>query len=81
MLQKRRLGSHHVDSAQLVGVLGIGLHIISDLLALLEGLEAVAHDGGEVDEHVVAALVVGNEAEALGLVEPLDSTVIHDGTS
>ena len=31
---------------------------------------------------VVAALVVGDEAEALGLVEPLDSTVIHNnGTS
>ena len=67
---------------QLVGILGIGLNLIGNLLALLEGLEAVAHDGGEVDEHVVAALVVGDEAEALGLVEPLDSTVIHNnGTS
>ena len=77
----RMLGGDHVDRTQLVGILGIGLHIIGDLLALLKGLEAVAHDGGEVHEHVVAALVVGDEAEALGLVEPLDSTVIHNGTS
>src|SRR3954452_1375734 len=39
-------------------------------LALGEGLEALRLDGGEVDEQVPATLVF-NEAEALGVVEPL----------
>ena len=45
----------------------------STLLALVEGLVAVALDVGEVDEHVVA-LLAGDEAEALLGVEELHGT-------
>ena len=42
-----------------------------DLLALGEGAEAVGLDGGLVDEEILAAVVGGDEAEPLGVVEPL----------
>src|SRR4249919_1223191 len=46
-----------------------------DLLAFLQGLEATALDGTEVDEEVLTAFR-GNEAEALGVVEPLDGAAL-----
>src|SRR5437762_13579200 len=46
-----------------------------DLLAFLQGLEAAALDGTEVDEEVLTAFR-GNEAEALGVVEPLDGAAL-----
>ena len=72
-----RSGDADVDGAHFAAVLRVGLDVEGDLLALLQRLEAVALDGGEVDENVVAAVIVGDEAEALGFVEPFDSTVIH----
>ena len=74
-----KLLADHVDSAELAGILGIGLGVVGDLLALSQGTEALGLDGGEVDEHVAAAVVVGDEAEALFVVEPFDSAVIHCG--
>ena len=62
----------HVDGAKFCAVLRILLGLVLDLLALSEGLESVDKNGGEMDEHVVAALVVGYEAVALALVEPLN---------
>ena len=47
-----------------------GDHIELDAIALRQGPEAIAQDRGEVDEDVLAAVVV-DEAEALRLVEPL----------
>src|SRR6185437_322630 len=50
------------------------------LLAFLQRLEAVALDGTEVDEQVVTTFR-GDEAEALGIVEPFDCTALairHD---
>src|SRR5688572_30947284 len=65
----------------------VGLHSLlalddleGDLLAFLQRLKAVTHDRPEVDEHILAALG-GDEAESLGVVEPLDGaglTVGHD---
>src|SRR5690606_13579747 len=50
----------------------LALHDLEgDLLAFLQGLEAGALDRAEVDENVRAAFR-GDEAEALGVVEPLD---------
>ena len=76
-LQSNQLFGHNVDSAELAGILGIGLGVVGHLLALSQGAEAVGLDGGEVDEHVAAAVIVGDEAEALFVVEPFDSAVIH----
>src|SRR3970282_2402644 len=45
----------------------------ADLLAFLQALEALGLDGAEVNKHVLAILTA-DEAEALGIVEPLDGT-------
>src|SRR5262249_57708321 len=47
------------------------------LITLGQALEALSGDGAEMDEDVLAAHL-GDEAEALCVVEPLHSTVCHD---
>src|SRR5688572_26451352 len=47
------------------------------LLAFLERLESRHVDGGEMGEEILAAAVRSNEAEALRVVEPLNSTGCH----
>src|SRR5829696_9225578 len=58
----------HVRGLRALGAVG---DLELDGLALVEGLVAVALDGREVDEDVVAA-VAGDEAVALLVAEPLD---------
>src|ERR671925_295786 len=48
-----------------------------DPLALLQRLVPAAGDSGVVDEDVLAAVVGGNEAEALLAVEPLHGALRH----
>src|SRR4051794_39306880 len=48
-----------------------------DPLVLVEALVAAAGDGGVVDEHVLAAVIGSDEAEALFAVEPLHSSLCH----
>jgi hypothetical protein len=52
-------------------------HVELDLLVLGERLEAGAGDAGVVHEHVAVTAVLRDEAEALGLVEPLDGSGCH----
>src|SRR5260370_4634127 len=49
-------------------------HLEFDLVTLGQALEALALDGVEVHEHVLASLL-GDEAVALRVVEPLDRTL------
>jgi hypothetical protein len=49
-------------------------HVELHALTLGERLEAAALDGRVVDEAILAAVLGGDEAEALGVVEPLDGT-------
>jgi hypothetical protein len=56
---------------------GAALRFEADLLAFSEALEAIAANFGEVREKVVAAVIRGDEAEALCVVKPLYSTGIH----
>lgn len=72
-----RLQGTNVDSANLAAVAGVGLGVKRDLLTLGEGLEALGDDRGEVDENILAAIVVGNKAEALFRIEPFYGTLIH----
>src|SRR5690606_34912445 len=58
--------------------LGAGDDVERNLLVLGQRLEAVALNRGEVSEDVFAAVSRGDEAEALGVVEPLDSTLCHE---
>src|SRR5699024_8727143 len=48
-----------------------------DALRLLEGAVTLGLDGGAVDEDVVTATVLGDEAVALLRVEPLDGSLCH----
>src|SRR5438105_12208866 len=56
---------------------GAALHFELDLLALLQRLEAVHLDRGVMREQIFAAFSRGDEAEAFGVVEPLDGTGRH----
>src|SRR3954470_22974525 len=55
-----------------------GLGVVGHLRALSQRLEAAGVDAGVVDEEVLAALVRGDEAEALVVVEPLHGSGSHD---
>ena len=63
-------GYPHVDGAQLAGVFGVGFRVEAHMLTLRQIFEAVSQDGGEVDEHVAAAVVVGDEPKSLCLILP-----------
>src|SRR3546814_13890062 len=68
------LGLHFVGLQAL-----LALHDLErDLLAFLQRLEAASLDRAEMDEQVLAAFR-GDEAEALGVVEPLDGTGLTIG--
>src|SRR5512138_2575674 len=47
-------------------------------LVLLEGAVTRGHDRREVRKHVLAAVILGDEAESLVPVEPFDGTGGHD---
>ena len=68
--------SEGLDLGGLLALLAHGLDV-AHLLAFLQRLEARAFDGGEVREQVIAAFVRRDEAEALGVVEPLNGTGFH----
>src|SRR5216117_3145223 len=57
------------------------LHFELHLLAFLQRLEAAHLDRGVMREQIFAALGRGDEAEALGVVEPLNSASCHFLTS
>src|SRR4051794_38012073 len=57
------------------------LHFELDLLAFFERLEAAHLDRGVMREQIFAALGRGDEAEAFGVVEPLNSACCHFSTS
>src|SRR5208282_5931193 len=54
------------------------LKLEADLLAFVERADAGVLHGGDVDEHVLAAVFGLNEAVALLGVEPLDRTHRHE---
>jgi hypothetical protein len=51
--------------------------LVLDLGTLGQGLEAVAGDVRVMDEEILAAVLGGDEAVSLGIVEPLDGTGCH----
>src|SRR6478609_9034486 len=55
----------------------LGGDLVADLLAFVQAIEAGALDGADMDEDVLAALLRLDEAEALGGIEPLNSTSWH----
>ena len=54
-----------------------GAHFEGDLLAFLQRLVAVHLDRGVVGEQILAAVIRRDEAETLGVVEPLHGTCSH----
>src|SRR3954449_2252880 len=70
-----RLERHDVLCLQPLGAVG---HFELDGGAFGKAAEAAALDGREVNEHVLA-LLSGDEAEALRVVEPFDGTGLFHG--
>jgi hypothetical protein len=68
-----------LDDPDVLGFLALATrgHVELDALTLIEGLVTRPLDVGEVDEHVVA-LLTGDEAEALLVVEELHGSSCHD---
>src|SRR5512135_2138106 len=60
-----------------LAALTVDLRFERKLLAFVERTHAGALDGTDVHEHVGAAVVGLNEAEALGRVEPLNCSGSH----
>src|SRR5271157_2957643 len=52
-------------------------HLIADLLTFVEATQASRLHRGDMDEHVLAAVLRHDEAETLCGVEPLDCTDSH----
>src|SRR5215218_10092321 len=73
-------GSDGANVLRLGALLALG-DVELDLLALVEGLVAVADDRRVVAEDVGAAAVLGDEPEALLRVEPLHSALSHADSS
>ena len=69
------------DSLQIfrrgLACLSISNNVESDLLALIEGTHASAFDRADVHEHILAAAIRLDEAEAFLVIEPLHSSLRH----
>src|SRR5689334_23047795 len=68
--------SERADVLRLRALRTLG-YVELDLLVLVEGLVALRLDRGVVNEDVVAAVLLGDEAEALLGVEPLNGALSH----
>ena len=68
-----------VDRSQLRAVLGVRLGLERDFLTLIQRFEALDLDCGKVNEHIISAVVVGNEAVSLFSIEPLHCSGVHLG--
>src|SRR5262245_27475182 len=66
---ERRRGSEDADVRRLWALLTL-LDVELDPLVLLQAAEPARRDGREVGEHIGAAIVLGDEPEALVRVEP-----------
>src|SRR5690606_29604351 len=55
----------------------VALQLVADALAFVQRAEARAFDGGDVDEHVLAAILRLDEAVALLAVDPLYGALRH----
>src|SRR5690606_16844014 len=64
------------DVGGLVALGASGL-VVRDLLVVRQGFEAAALYGREMGEKILAAVIRGDESEALGVVEPLYGTCCH----
>src|SRR3984957_8921205 len=73
-----RLASHGAEVfRRCLAALAVELRFERKLLAFVERAHAGALDGADMHEHVVAAVVRLNEAEALCRVEPLNCSGSH----
>ena len=68
----------HRDDAEGLQALRPLQHLAHDARALVCGLEAVAAQAGNVQQHVRQAVIRNDEAVALGNVEPLDGAAEFD---
>jgi hypothetical protein len=48
-----------------------------DAIAFVESFEAFSANRGKVNKNILATFILGNKAEALFIIEPLDYTLSH----
>jgi hypothetical protein len=72
-----------LDGAQIGcrGLSALGHNVERDFLSLVEAAHPGAFDSADVDEHVLAAVIRLDEAEALLAVEPLYGSLRHVNVS
>src|SRR3569833_1108376 len=61
-----------------LGAARIRLDVELDLLAFVQAAHAGRFDGGDMDEHVLAAVIGRDEAKTLGGIEELDGSDSHE---
>jgi hypothetical protein len=75
------MGSGRLDELEVpsrfLTALAIVLKLKADFLTFLKVAHSCSLNCGNVDEHVLAAVVRLNESEALGSIEPFDLTGSH----
>ena len=76
-LQSRLLSRLYVDSASSARVLRISFDIESNSLTLVQSLEAVSNDSGEMYEYIIATIFLRDEAIAFFCVKPFYCTFAH----
>lgn len=69
---------YYVSCAHLSGVFGVYFDIESNLLSLIQSFETFSLNSGKMNEYVIAAVIVCNEAKAFLRIKPLNCTLIHD---
>src|SRR4051794_17422325 len=79
--RRRQISLRRDDDVAGLRALRALLDLVLHLRALGQRLEAVALDRAEVDEDVVTAVFLRDEAVALRVVEPLDCSGCHVHTS
>jgi hypothetical protein len=72
--QAVKLLRHNVVGAWTFGALA---NFKRDFLTFSQSFETTALDGAEMDENVIAAGILGNEAETFRFIKPLNCTCSH----
>src|SRR5215813_4291696 len=59
------------------GLAALHRHFVADFLAIIQALQSCRLHCGDMDEHVLAAVLRHDEAVALGCIEPLHGSNGH----
>lgn len=67
----------YVGCTQFAWVFRIAFYIKAYLLSFGKSFKTISCNAGEMDEHVISTLVIGNKSEPFAFIEPFYCTFIH----